>query len=427
MSYRILLIIFAIISTAQTRAEQSSCVSCHMSSEMVSDTSIAVAFSADDIHAKAGFDCTDCHGGDPRLGFVESDPELAMDPAKGYKSASNRHQIPGLCSGCHSDIEFMKKYNPRLPADQFQLYKTSVHGKLLYNDKSDKVAVCTDCHGTHGILPSSDSRSKVYYNNIPYTCKECHSDTSYMKSFTQTGEPLPTDQFDKYSQSIHGIKVLEEGDKSAPACNSCHGNHGASPPNLSSVSAACGECHPNNQEFFNNSPHKEAWIEMELPECEQCHGNHLIMPVSDNMVGTEGDALCIECHDDDSPGLIAAAGMKTDIDSLKTVLAITESAINMAEKKGVESGQSKFDLGRSNDALIQIRSAVHTFDPDKIAEIGKPAIDNALNVKASVDNSLKDIKMRQYGLGASLIVIILIVLGLRKKIKEVDRKINLEN
>jgi predicted CXXCH cytochrome family protein len=427
MRYRWPLIILALSTNiAQIDASQSSCVNCHLSPDIVSDTTIASDFINSDVHSRFGLDCSDCHGGDPKHGFDEQDPDLAMNPAKGYKPPPDRFDIPEFCAACHSDIEYMKKYNPALPADQFQLYKTSIHGKQIFNKHDSKAAVCTDCHGAHGILPSSDSRSKVYHNNIPFTCSKCHSDKKYMDKYSYEGHPLPTDQFDKYKQSIHGVLVLEKGDKSAPACNNCHGNHGASPPNLASVSAACGECHSNNQVFFNNSPHKKPWIELGLPECEQCHGNHLIKPVNDDMLGVKSGALCIECHDQDSPGFVAAAQMKNDIDTLKTVLSAADSIINQAEQKGIESSEASFDLGKSKDALTQVRSIIHTFDPEKVAEITLPAVKNAINVRASVNHALQDIKTRQYGLWISLLLIIIIIILLRIKIKETDKKIGLK-
>ena len=415
-------IFFACLISPSPAAE-SSCIQCHLSSDWVGDTTIAQRFLDSDVHKNFGLDCSDCHGGDPTLGFAEGDPELAMDPAKGYKSLAGRLSTPELCSNCHSDIEYMKKYNPRLPTDQLHLYRTSIHGKRLFNKKDTKVAICTDCHGVHGILPSSDSRSKVYHNNIPATCKTCHSDKDYMKGYTYNGLPIPTDQFDEYSQSVHGKLVLEQGDRSAPSCNNCHGNHGATPPNLSSVSAACGECHANNQSFFNNSPHKEPWEEMELPECEQCHGNHLIEPAHDEMIGVGDQALCLDCHDEGTPGYEAAARMKADIDTLKQVLNSTEELISEARQKGVESGEAEFEFSQTRDALIQIRSVIHTFDPERVTEIKTPAIESARLINLRVESSLKDIRHRQIGLGVSLVLVLIIVIGLWRKIKEVDSRI----
>jgi len=410
------------ISSLSVSAEQSSCIECHLSTEWVSDTTIVSDFITSDIHRSFGLDCSDCHGGDPTLGFEEGDPDLAMAPAKGYRPPPGRLAVPAFCARCHSDIEYMKKYNPRLPVDQLQLYKTSIHGKSLYRRKDTKVAVCTDCHRTHGTLPPSDSRSKVYHNNVPRTCKRCHSDANLMKGYRYEGMPFPTDQFDEYRESVHGLLVLEKGDKSAPACHSCHGNHGATPPNLSSVSAACGECHANNRDFFRQSPHRKPWEEMGLRECEQCHGSHLIRPTADVLLGVGEEALCVDCHDPDSPGYEAAAKMKADVDSLKTALALAESISGRAEKKGVEGGQARFDLGKAKDALTRVRSVVHTFDPERVAEIIRPAIQNAREVQKTGDSALSDIRARQMGLGVSLILVLLVAFMLWRKIKEVDRR-----
>ncbi len=415
-----LTILFASIGSASAR--ESSCISCHLSHDWVADTTIAADFISGDIHRNMGLDCSDCHGGDSRKGFKEGDPELAMNPARGYKAPPNRAGIPNFCARCHSDIEYMKKYNPKLPTDQLKLYRTSVHGKQLYGKNDTKVAVCTDCHGIHKILPSGDSRSKVYHNNIPGTCKSCHSDPGHMRGYKYKGKPIPTDQFDEYSKSIHGILVLEKGDNAAPSCNNCHGNHGATPPNLASVSAACGECHASNRDFFNNSPHKEAWKEMGYPECEQCHDNHYIHPSSDEMLGVAAGSLCLECHDDDSKGYMAASLMKASIDSLKAALEISEATVREAEVKGVEGGQARFDLGAAKDNLTRVRAVVHTFDPKQVTEITSAGIKTAEEVQLTAKAALGDIKTRQIGLGVSLIFILFFVVALLRKIRQVDKK-----
>lgn len=422
----LIILTFAAIQFSGIEAKQSSCISCHLSSEWVSDTTIASVFIDGDIHRNMGLGCEDCHGGDPGAGFAEGDPELAMNPAKGYKDPPGRLGVPEFCGDCHSDVEYMKRYNPRLSTDQLKLYKTSIHGKGLYNRKDTKVAICSDCHGIHGILPSSDSRSKVFHANIPETCQKCHSDAGYMRGYKYEGRQIPTDQYSEYRESIHGILVLEQGDNSAPACNDCHGNHGATPPNLSSVSAACGECHANNRDFFNGSPHKEAWEAMDLPECEQCHGNHNIKAVTDDLLGVSEGALCLDCHDENSNGYIAAQKMSMSIDSLKYSIENAETVVQEAERKGVEGGQARFDLGAAKDDLTRVRSVIHTFDYDQVEEITTAGIRTAAGVKLKAEAALKDIRIRQIGLAVSLLVIIFVAIMIRLKIKQVDSKTNFE-
>lgn len=420
MKRLILIILATAICFLTAEAKESSCINCHLSSDWVSDTTIATTFLAGDVHQQMGLGCQDCHGGDPSKGFEEGDPDLAMDPAKGFKEPPGRLAIPAFCGNCHSDVEYMKRFNPELSTDQLKLYRTSVHGKTLYNKKDTKVAVCIDCHGVHGILSPSDSRSKTYHDNIPKTCARCHSDKAYMKGYKYKGKQIPTDQYEEYSKSVHGVLVLEKGDNSAPACNNCHGNHGATPPNLASVSAACGECHANNRNFFNSSPHKKAWAELGLPECEQCHGNHNIKAVTDDLLGVSKGAICLRCHDQNSAGYKAAAAMSMSVDSLKFAIQSAESIVKEAEEKGVEGGQARFDLGSAKDDLTRVRSVIHTFDPKQVSELTSAGIKTSNAVKETAEAALGDIRTRQIGLAVSLLVIIFLAVMIRFKIKQVD-------
>ena len=78
---------------------------------------------------------------------------------------------------------------------------------------------------------------------------------------------IPTNQYEEFTKSVHGVDLLEKHDLSAPACNSCHGNHGAIPPGVESISEVCGTCHALNAELFQASPHKKAFDEHNYPEC----------------------------------------------------------------------------------------------------------------------------------------------------------------
>jgi hypothetical protein len=211
------------------------------------------------VHGKSEIaTCVTCHGahGIKRA----SDPRSPVYPTSEIR----------LCSKCHSDANYMKKFNPGLPTDQFEKYKTSVHGqRILIGDI--KVATCSDCHSAHAIFPANDPRSTVFASSLPATCARYHSDADYMR-----GYKIPTDQYEKYVKSVHGKALLEKGDLSAPACNDCHGNHGAVPPGVKSISHVCGVCHALNAEMFSRSPHASVFEAKKIPQCEICHGNHLI-------------------------------------------------------------------------------------------------------------------------------------------------------
>ncbi len=138
----------------------------------------------------------------------------------------------------------------------------------------------------------------------------------------------------------------------------------------------------------------------------------------------DDNALCVECHDSDSKGYSAAAKMKSDIDSLKTVLAIAEDITGKAERKGVEGDKDRFDLSKSRDALTRARSVIHTFNAEEIAEITEPAVEHASIISNIAKSALKDLKVRQFGLGLLLIIVLLVVFALWRKIKEVDKEVD---
>lgn len=245
--------------------DESSCIACH---RQLDDTlGSPLKDWAEDVHALAKLGCEACHGGDPSAALAD-DADAAMSEEAGFRGAPTRLEIPAFCGECHADAEFMKRYDPQLRTDQLAEYRTSVHGER--NAKGDPVpATCVDCHGTHGIRPVSAPEAPVYATNVPATCAKCHSDAEKMQPYG-----IPTDLYAKYSQSVHGVALLNRNDTAAPACNDCHGNHGAVPPGVSSVANVCGQCHALEADFFRGSFKKELFDQLEVPECSVCHGKH---------------------------------------------------------------------------------------------------------------------------------------------------------
>ena len=83
---------------------------------------------------------------------------------------------------------------------------------------------------------------------------------------------IKTNQYDDYVQSVHGKALLEKNDvRGAPACNDCHGNHGAAPPSIDAIVNICGTCHAYNAELFLGSPLAPDFKEKSLAACIACH------------------------------------------------------------------------------------------------------------------------------------------------------------
>jgi hypothetical protein len=159
-----------------------------------------------DIHFEKGLSCHNCHGGDPAVGIDVGTLEDAKSRAKGFIGRPGRSKVVTLCASCHSNLEFMRRFNPQVRVDQYVEYKTSRHGKRLALGDLN-VATCVDCHGAHGIRSVHDPKSSVYPTNVAETCARCHADSARMVPYK-----LPTNQRDLFRQSVHGQALLNNRD-----------------------------------------------------------------------------------------------------------------------------------------------------------------------------------------------------------------------
>ncbi len=150
--------------------------------------------------------CTDCHN-----------THLILS-AKNEKSSVYYKNVPATCATCHKGIydQYIKSvHSPlvthtdkKLPTcedchsahkiqnihqDQFmrevtqqcgschedlaESYMETIHGKA-YTLGYLKAAKCSDCHGSHDILPVNDPNSRVGMNHVVETCQQCHEDAN---------------------------------------------------------------------------------------------------------------------------------------------------------------------------------------------------------------------------------------------------------
>lgn len=355
--------------------------------------------------------CTTCHSAH------------SIVAVKSPTSPVNPLNVVRTCAKCHNDAAFMRAYNPSLPVDQLEKYRTSVHGQR--NAKGDsKVAECVSCHGSHDIRAAKDVKSKVYATNIPQTCASCHSDAEYMKPYK-----IPTNQYDQFVSSVHGQALLVKKDVGAPACNSCHGNHGATPPGVSSISKVCGTCHALNADLFATSPHKKVFDDRKLPECETCHGNHAIIAATNQLLGTTSEAVCSRCHTerDNAKGFVVAQMMRAQIDSLEAAIARAASLVDNAEQKGMEISEAKFTLREVRQARFQSRTMIHSFNETKFREVVEPGLSTAAIVSEIANAAIEEYYFRRQGLGVATLIITVFALSLFFYIKRLEAKQDTDN
>jgi hypothetical protein len=348
-----------------------------------------------DVHTANGLSCADCHGGVR----TSDDPEQAMNKAKGFLGKPARAAIPKFCARCHSDPNFMRRYRPQQRVDQYELYQTSIHGKRLAQGDTN-VAICIDCHSVHDIRAVKDGLSPVHPQRLPETCARCHADRQRMAKYG-----IPTNQFDEYRTSVHWNALMKRGDVSAPNCASCHGNHGAKPPQVESVAAVCGNCHVLFAQLYEKSVHQPVLSAASGGGgCIVCHGNHAIHQPSTAML--EGpDAVCSKCHEAGTAGANAATQMAGWIDGLDAALKRSESVLARADKYGMEVSEAQLRLMDGRENLIKARLALHAFQPDQMYKPVEAGMTIANETLRAGEAALREKDIRRLGLGVSVALI----------------------
>jgi predicted CXXCH cytochrome family protein len=173
------------------------------------------------VHGRAPAVCTDCHGvHDIRAGLEEG-------------SLVAKRRIPQTCGRCHRE--------------ELLGYREGVHD--VAGGVSDAPS-CVDCHGGHGIKPSTDPGSKSYPTNIPRTCAKCHEDRALQRKYG-----LQTGILDSYLESYHGKKNYL-GSKRSATCATCHGSH-----RITSSSDPRSQLHPSSRQKLCGRCHKGASYE----------------------------------------------------------------------------------------------------------------------------------------------------------------------
>ena len=377
----------------------------------------------EDIHFRRGLSCAGCHGGDPSadLGHnhVKEWPEKDRD--------KNRAWVVAFCARCHSDPAKMHDFNPALPTDQLAKFKTSPHGHRLLDLHDDRAPSCVSCHGVHGIRPAKDPQSKVYAQRVPETCGACHANATIMAGITRAdGSPLPTTQLAEYKRSVHGQALLEHGDLGAPRCNTCHGNHAASPPGVAQVSKSCSICHSANASLFDGSKHKQAFDQHKWPECGQCHGNHGIIKTSDQMLSTAAGGLCGDCHrqySQNNPDCIQSADYFhhtiAQLDEARSRLGAESEKL---ASRGLDIEPISNQLTELTDTLKKSRTYVHSFSRNSFQQAAAPGLAAITKTEELTNAAHREFEYRRWGLRASIAIIGLLMLAIYLKLRQLEKQ-----
>jgi predicted CXXCH cytochrome family protein len=346
---------------------------------------VATAAFGDDIHAAAGLTCTACHASAGSAGTYATPARTAIAP---------------LCATCHGDAAYMRRFDPQVRVDQFLQYQTSVHGNRMASGE-ERVATCTDCHGSHGIKRVNDARSSVAPLNVTTTCGRCHGDPVRMKPFGRGATP-PGD----WSASVHAAALLKRGDASAPTCVSCHGSHGAAPPGVTSVANVCAQCHVREAELFRASPKKAIFDAIGEAECLACHRNHRIESPRDTWVGLQEGTVCAPCHDESGDSATTIRTMREELDRLSAALSGADALLMRAERAGMLVDDGRVVFQNALEHLVQSRVLVHAF---ALAPFSKAANEGLVSVRRAQEAgeaAMRELQTRRRGLAVATFLVL---------------------
>jgi predicted CXXCH cytochrome family protein len=347
-----------------------------------------------DAHETAGLTCESCHAA----------------PVNNQYAAIARTRIAPLCAKCHSDAEAMRRAKPDARADQYALYLTSKHGQQMAKGET-RVATCTDCHGAHGVVTVRDPRSPVAPQNVAATCTKCHGDPARMEPFERYGNPEAD-----WKNSVHA-KALVQGDLSAPTCSTCHGGHGPSPANATSL-LLCGQCHVREAELYTKSPKKAAFDKIDEPGCVSCHSNHEVEKPSDDLVSAADPAPCSVCHKDDKvKGASDIDAVGKGLGRLRTAIDRAAAVLDQAEVAGMLVEDGFIKLRTAQEQQVLARLTVHAFAAQPFAEIEKNGLSAAAEAESVGHQALAELRRRHQGLAFAALFILGFLVALGVKIR----------
>jgi len=362
------------------------------------------------VHPVEGFElptCISCHGAHGIL--PPSDPASSVHPT----------HVPETCARCHQDLDTMRAFTSALVrVDQLIEYRTSVHGKRLAEGDT-KVAVCSSCHGHHAILPASDPQSKVYPTRVAETCGACHADPKRMAGY----KGLSTSQLHDYEQSVHYRALVEKGDLSAPTCNDCHGNHGATPPQVRAVENICGQCHTRPAELLAGTALESELRKEKLPGCVTCHGNHAVTRPDDELLDRVAAGTTPLGWKPGEPWKGTALTLRADIRRLDDRLREVRALVDEVAGYGMDMTQARLRLRQAQDQLLQARVSVHAFDTGVMRGILEGTQDElgglelARRAETLAQEGLHERAFRRVGLAVALGLILLLIVLLLLKIR----------
>ena len=235
---------------------------------------------------------------------------------------------------------------------------------------------------------------------------------------------------DKKLSAPAAATIGDVHDKAGVHCADCHGGDSSTTDRVAahdpghgyrgkpSGATICASCHVLLDQKFKTSVHAQIFD----TACVECHTHHGIKKPDDAMLGTSSAAVCSSCHSEkDDPGFRAAGRMRASIDKLSQGIGADAVLIARAKSAGMEVGDEELALHEAGTKLILARTEMHAFNPDSLDAVVNDGMKVVTTVNQGGHRALDELAYRRRGLFISLGAILLFVVALSFKIRQLSR------
>ncbi len=115
--------------------------------------------------------------------------------------------------------------------------------------------------------------------------------------------------------------------------------------------------------------------------------------------------------------------MRASIDEFRAALDANQRLVDRAGNAGMDMSDAQLALGTARDQLTLARAEVHTFDPAIVEAVVGEGLTQLTTVEASGRAAMEELRFRRRGLVVSLAFILLLVLALALKVRDLDRRL----
>jgi predicted CXXCH cytochrome family protein len=181
----------------------------------------------------------------------------------------------------------------------------------------------------------------------------------------------------------------------------------------------CGTCHAVFAAKFQTSVHAQIFDK----GCVECHSNHAVLKPSDDMLGSTGHAICATCHSGaDDKGAAAADRMRRGLEGLKLGIDTSGGLIARVGNSGIEVSNEELALTEARSKLTLARTEMHAANPAAVDSILAEGTTILAGVDRAGQDGVAELRYRRRGLAISLGAILLLVVALGLKVRQIDRR-----